>query len=745
MNKLFIIFLTIIYFNTGNINADLTDDFYNKIYEILKSEKGNLVYICKEPSKEKKNNYFYSEMVRTGKNEKTIELDPNIYELLGEPDDKKLIKKIKAYGNTKNDYWDFLTNQKKEDRAIVKNSQCSEPIVIAEKWKISIQDNSLKQIQEYVQKIYTLYKTTNHMELTGDFSVNKLVEKYRESYDEIYLDTIKTSNPEEIIKIANDKINKLKEKYSEISPLINSFDDLHKTYGDIKRCFTADGNTFNNTHCSIDEESVLEITIANNNALNDLFTKLLLKGRDESNTNIIDPIISVLINNSQNLQNKHKAKIAELNDLIKEKKDVINSDKKSAQKKDDIKNLLNVFNLKDLPKLEDLQKDYEIHKKKIADLIKREIVFEITSLNNTNEFIKNLKDESKSLEEKYSGYSITINKKLNNFENDEIYIEYNQDKKITNQKNKFKTYIEYLDEKSFDLSKLIKFETKILGHIRDLAKNKSDLINKDSKIKKLIKENENLQKRISNIKTDQSDLEDINEQLKSDFIRDIIILTIFFIMIISGLGYYIYRLRTLGEHKLKNSFNSQFKDLRNKYDSLIIDYNSVNNELSTFKNSKVKNEKKEYKDRFQDNNENDVIEEKINPITELLQAYEKTLLDPNRIDLFKDIYDGIGLDRQSRIISQSDTILKKDSKDFALSNFWLVKVENDLILLPGRTLKVNVSSLVADNARYARDLLSGIFKYSLSNEFRLNQYGIIQLHGDHYIVKDPGRIDLPKT
>ena len=744
MNRLFIIFLTVIYFNTGNINADLNSDFYDKVEKFLKDKSGTLIYVCKE---KKERNTIYTNITRVKDNGRnyTEEIKEQTYGTLGEPDDDKLVNLIKKNLLFEPKYWEFINTQLtyKDGKEGITNSDCEHPIIIAKKWNFIITNDLLNKIKKSVVGIDSEFKKTPFFEKNQNFKVDELVRSYRKDYDIIFkknYDKNSKGKKEEFIKFAEVKKLNLANEYERISPLINFFDDLTETYNLIKRCEEED-ESFSNKNCNFQDERSLK----GNNIKKLIENSLPLPDAGRKNESIIIPIFEVIKLASPNLKNRHTIKISNINEQIIEAEKSIQAredqnkkdkEKENAEniKKKNVNELLVSFNLNNFTPYSEIENKYLILKDKISSLTNSDVNLDINFLEETLNKISSLEDEVSEMIDNIKEEE--AQNKLDNFRKDKTYKEYGDERKIKDQEDEFITYI-YL------LSKLsLSDETNDLNSRKKITEDQLELINtieedknvSDKEILKNLKELENRNTEIAN-------LEDSLARSK----RNLIILIILFIFSMSGLGYYIYRLRTLGEHKLKNSFNSQFKDLRNKYDSLIIDYNSVNNELSTFKNSKVKNEKKEYKDRFQDNNENDVIEEKINPITELLQAYEKTLIDPNRIDLFKDIYDGIGLDRQSRIISQSDTILIKDSKDFALSNFWLVKVENDLILLPGRTLKVNVSSLVADNARYARDLLSGIFKYSLSNEFRLNQYGIIQLHGDHYIVKDPGRIDLPKT
>ena len=224
----------------------------------------------------------------------------------------------------------------------------------------------------------------------------------------------------------------------------------------------------------------------------------------------------------------------------------------------------------------------------------------------------------------------------------------------------------------------------------------------------------------------------------------------FFISLISLLGFtafYIYRFqqhRSSADHTLRSSFNEQYKQIINENKSLKQELEKIKNQIQSREQTSATAKERTFKSRF-DDEQSQETKPKISPLNEMLSFYDRVLRDPNKIDAFTNTYQAIALDRQSRIISQGETILVKDNKGFSKSNFWMVFIDNRYILLPGRTLNVNVSSLIADNYRYARDLLSGIFSYKLGNEFKMLQFAELEKNGDSFKVIVEGSLSLPQT
>jgi hypothetical protein len=329
------------------------------------------------------------------------------------------------------------------------------------------------------------------------------------------------------------------------------------------------------------------------------------------------------------------------------------------------------------------------------------------------------------------------------------------DEIITKIKN-LKNYKKYKDVKQVkNIIKELNNEKEIRKKfINDLNSISSQLIKKVSAFedKKQLLEDSNEQQ--EKLETNIQELNDVITSLKDDLETQsnskFVYMSLFFISLLSLFGFtafYIYKSqqnKSTADHTLRSSFNEQAKKIVNENKNLKQELEKYKSQLQSKEKITENVKEKSFKSRF-DDEQPQVIEPKISPLNEMLSFYESVLRDPNKIDTFINKYQAIALDRQSRIISQGETILVKDNKGFSKSNFWMVLIDNRYILLPGRTLNINVSSLIADNYRYARDLLSGIFSYKLGNDFNMLQFAELEKNGDSYKVITEGSLSLPQT
>ena len=359
-------------------------------------------------------------------------------------------------------------------------------------------------------------------------------------------------------------------------------------------------------------------------------------------------------------------------------------------------------------------------------------------------------EELKSLESQIRDLSDKIKEKIQFINSQEDIDE------IINEIKKLKNYKKYKDVKQVKniIKELDNEKETRKEFISDLNSISSQLIKKVSAFedKKQLLENSNeqqekLETKIQELNDAITSLEDdLETQSNSKFVY----MSLFFISLLSLFGFtafYIYKSqqnKSTADHTLRSSFKDQAKQIINENKNLKQELEKYKSQLQSREKTIVNVKERSFKSRF-DDEQTQVIEPKISPLNEMLSFYEGVLRDPNKIDTFINKYQSIALDRQSRIISQGETILIKDNKGFSKSNFWLVFIDNRYILLPGRTLNVNVSSLIADNYRYARDLLSGIFSYKLGNEFKMLQFAELQKNGDSYKVIAEGSLNLPQT
>ena len=66
------------------------------------------------------------------------------------------------------------------------------------------------------------------------------------------------------------------------------------------------------------------------------------------------------------------------------------------------------------------------------------------------------------------------------------------------------------------------------------------------------------------------------------------------------------------------------------------------------------------------------------------------------------------------------------------------------IIFPGRTLQSNAAALIADDSRYGRELLNGIFNFEVGSTFRVIGLAIAIKEQDGFRVVSQGNLVLPK-
>ena len=317
------------------------------------------------------------------------------------------------------------------------------------------------------------------------------------------------------------------------------------------------------------------------------------------------------------------------------------------------------------------------------------------------------------------------------------------------------------DLKDYNKYKNLEDVKKIVSQLQDEKQKRQKLIGDLSSITKKLNSKEydlkiviyDIEKQNSLFKENQrlkNDLDILYDKLKVQSNSKKLYMWLFFISLLGLLGFtafHIYRFqqhRSSADHTLRSPFNEQYKQIINENKSLKQELEKIKNQIQLKEQTSAPVRERAFKSRFYDEQSQET-KPKISPLNEMLSFYDNVLRDPNKIEAFTNTYQAIALDRQSRIISQGETILIKDNKGFSKSNFWMVFIDNRYILLPGRTLNVNVSSLIADNYRYARDLLSGIFSYRLGNEFKMLQFAELEKNGDSFKVIAEGSLSLPQT
>ena len=132
-------------------------------------------------------------------------------------------------------------------------------------------------------------------------------------------------------------------------------------------------------------------------------------------------------------------------------------------------------------------------------------------------------------------------------------------------------------------------------------------------------------------------------------------------------------------------------------------------------------------------------------------AYDDALENPNLISKFVDMYGVVGLDKAVKVAKGENAILKRDDKAIERSNFWGMPNPNpkntsgdQWIIFPGRTLQSNAAALIADDSRYGRELLNGIFKFEVGSTFRVIGLAIAIKEQDGFRIVSQGNLVLPK-
>ena len=111
---------------------------------------------------------------------------------------------------------------------------------------------------------------------------------------------------------------------------------------------------------------------------------------------------------------------------------------------------------------------------------------------------------------------------------------------------------------------------------------------------------------------------------------------------------------------MRSSFTDQYKLLNDENKNLKNQIELLKAKISSNKAADNINQtvQRTFKSRFEE--EIETPQAKINPITEMLQNYEIVIKNPNKIDDFINTYNVITLDRQSRVLTQGETILVKE-------------------------------------------------------------------------------------
>jgi hypothetical protein len=575
-------------------------------------------------------------------------------------------------------------------------------------------------------------------EFRAEQSPEKITDLITQEWKKIKDDRcIVKNNPEEQLNKCNDKLERIKKFKKEKLKNLKYIQTFNLNYAEIKKCIK-DGEIIDDLCVSKKEklddlDQMIEVQLITDDQTDNDRRKLIFQGLKDFNFSY-----DVFLEEIDNYLNNEL-----IRDGINEAKEDIEAAKKAEQER------------KDEEERERKNNEEKERKENFLDKIREDLEFESFDIPNniekeTSEFldldIENIDDLNA-----FSSIENEINSLINKLENSINTID---TKELSDQKEKsqkIKNYDQYKNSKEVknllsnideEIQKRNDYKDQLNSYVVKLQ-NKINSFESKKESLQIEMERTNFEEQLSILNEEKNALEEsLLKEKKWFWISSFLIICT---VLMGGVIAYVWnRQYSKADHTLRSSFTDQYKLLHDENKNLKKQIELLKAKISSNKAADNINQtaQRTFKSRFEE--EVETPQTKINPITEMIQNYEIVIKNPNKIDDFINTYNVITLDRQSRVLTQGETILVKDTRGPLKANFWLISIENQKILLPGRTLSVNVSSLTADNYRYARDLLGGIFSYRLGNEFKLIKYGLIDHNGDLFKVLEDGIIELPQ-
>ena len=651
-----------------------------------------------------------------------------------------------SHENFKDMEWLFSTKQKVSNI----NGIVDPKLVTAEKDKIEEPKEEViielinfdEALNETIEVIINFYDIWVDKILAEEFrfeqSPEKITDLITQEWKKIKDDgCIVKNNPEETLNRCKGKQNKIKEFQNKELKNLKYIQTFNLNYTEIKKCIKddeiIDDLCVSKKEKLDDLDQMIEVKLITDNQTDNDRRKLIFQGLKDFNFSydVFLEEIDSYVNNQLIPKGINQAKedIAAAKKAEQERKDAEERERKNKLEKE--------------------------RKEKFLDKIREDLEFESFDISNdiekeASEFldldIENIDDLNtfSSIENEINSLINKLENSINKIDTKELLDQKQKSQKIKNYdqyKNlkEVKSLLSNIDE---EIQKRNDYKDQLNSYVVKLQNKINSFVSKKESLQ-IEMERTNLEEQLSILNEEKNDLkESLSKEKKWFRISSFLILCIG----VMG-GYIVYSRRSKesqADHTLRSSFNDQYKLLHDENKNLKNQIELLKAKISSNKAADNINQtvQRTFKSRFEE--EIETPQAKINPITEMLQNYEIVIKNPNKIDDFINTYNVITLDRQSRVLTQGETILVKDTRGPLKANFWLVSIDNQKILLPGRTLSVNVSSLTADNYRYARDLLGGIFSYRLGNEFKLIKYGLIDHNGDLFKVLEDGIIELPQ-
>jgi hypothetical protein len=143
--------------------------------------------------------------------------------------------------------------------------------------------------------------------------------------------------------------------------------------------------------------------------------------------------------------------------------------------------------------------------------------------------------------------------------------------------------------------------------------------------------------------------------------------------------------------------------------------------------------------------------EKVEPptvkIVELMEDYARALMEPHAMDTMKSKWQGVGAIRYSDGAGTEEAVYLEmvDPRMFDEAEFWAFPYDNKglYLICPGRSVRKQVASLVADDGRPAKKKFGGILDIQGGTNFELKTSAVARENGNMLKIIKMGILQLP--
>ena len=145
------------------------------------------------------------------------------------------------------------------------------------------------------------------------------------------------------------------------------------------------------------------------------------------------------------------------------------------------------------------------------------------------------------------------------------------------------------------------------------------------------------------------------------------------------------------------------------------------------------------------------VREKVEPrtvnIDELMEDYARALMEPHAMEIMKSKWQGVGATRYSDGggIEEAVFLELTAPRLFDEAEFWAFPYDNKglYLICPGRSVRKQVASLVADDGRPAKKKFGGIFDIQGGTNFELKTSAVARENGNILEIVKMGILQLP--